>query len=168
MSPFKPGSRKIFIVELPRSISRGRSPASGVETLNTGKFFLNLDNCFCFHEVDGIACLPDSMRPSRWIAALISRLSKDDRPTENPSDTPSIDVRLHPFDSRKVIVMPGKRTAKSMLSKRTLHYRPSFFRDLRHRASTSIPFIPCAVQSSGCGAPRERWMSLRKWQGNSG
>lgn len=57
MSRFQPGSRKILIVEL----SRGYLARSigGVEARAAGKFFLDLDNCSFFQEVDGIARLLD-------------------------------------------------------------------------------------------------------------
>ena len=59
MPPSLPGSRKILIVELSRGYLACSIP--GVE-VHAGKFFLDLDNCSFFREVDGIACLLDWMR----------------------------------------------------------------------------------------------------------
>lgn len=73
MSPSLPGSRKILIVELSRGYLACSIP--GVE-VHAGKFFLDLDNCSFFREVDGIACLLDWMR-----SHSAARESRDHRTT---------------------------------------------------------------------------------------
>lgn len=102
----------------------------GVELRTTGKFFLDLDNCFCFHEVDGIACLPDWMRPSRLGITVdrIGRLSRDDRTTENSSDTrrsrrPYTSIRST-NDNR---CEREKQPSTNVPSKRKLRLCPCFF-----------------------------------------
>lgn len=124
----------------------------GVELRTTGKFFLDLDNCFCFHEVDGIACLPDWMRPSRLGITVdrIGRLSRDDRTTENSSDTrrsrcPYTSIRSTD-DNR---CEREKQPSTIVSSKRKLRLCPCFFFLASSSSSvfSTVPFA-CAVRSS--------------------
>lgn len=116
----------------------------GVELRTTGKFFLDLDNCFCFHEVDGIACLPDWMRPSRLGITVdrIGRLSRDDRTTENSSDTrrsrrPYTSIRST-NDNR---CEREKQPSTNVPSKRKLRLCPCFFFFWpHHRPLSLVPF----------------------------
>lgn len=147
----------------------------GVELRTTGKFFLDLDNCFCFHEVDGIACLPDWMRPSRLGITVdrIGRLSRDDRTTENSSDTrrsrcPYTSIRSTD-DNR---CEQEKQPSTIVSSKRKLRLCPCFFFWLRHRPLSLVPFrspVPFDRRKTyDAETRRKRPMRRQKWKRDSG
>lgn len=150
----------------------------GVELRTTGKFFLDLDNCFCFHEVDGIACLPDWMRPSRLEITVdrIGRLSRDDRTTENSLDTrrsrrPYTSIRSTD-DNR---CEQEKQPSTLVSSKRKLRLCPCFFFFffwLRHRPLSLVPFrspVPFDRRKTyDAETGRKRPMRRQKWKRDSG
>lgn len=87
MSPSQPGSRKILIVELSRGYLACSIP--GVEARYTREnSFSILITVPSFREVDGIACLPDRIRPPANPGIIVH---------ENSTDISSI-LRFDPSD----------------------------------------------------------------------